>query len=78
MIWRCPKLYSYCEEIISTAISVFGVAFGLDPMLCLLDHLNVDTVPLTVQIAVTRCLIQAHKWIAQRWLAPIPPHTGNG
>lgn len=40
MLWRCPKLYRYCKEVIYKINFVFGTDLRLDPMTCILWDLG--------------------------------------
>lgn len=73
MVWRCPKLFRYWEEVTGNLGNIFGTTVANEPLACILGHRRVMGERLSTTLAVTRALFQARKLIALRWQVKEPP-----
>lgn len=73
LLWRCPKLRRYWEQVVQCINKVFKICLSLDPRQCILNDLETVVPDKQHIIAVTRCLFIAQKLIAQRWMASSSP-----
>lgn len=73
MMWRCPKLFRYWNEILEDINSTFGLKLELDATICLLGKIEENNVPVNIKLTVIRCLFQARKIKALNWQSVRPP-----
>lgn len=73
MMWNCPKLVRYWDEVISLINATYSVTIDTDPMTCILGYVEDLTVDAYEKIAIARILFMARKVIAYHWLDSAPP-----
>ena len=73
MMWKCPKLFRYWEEVVAKINKTFKTKLEAESKICLLGSIEENRVPASSLEVVLRCLFQARKLIALRWQAQIPP-----
>lgn len=76
MIWKCPKLFRYWNEVVETLNKILALELKIEPKLCILGVEGNIRRNFKIKI-VRRCLFQARKLIALRWQARTPPHEGR-
>lgn len=73
MMWRCPKLVRYWSEIVKMIETRFKIKLELEAKVCVLGLIRENLGNNSITTAMTRCLYQVRKLIAQSWLSAAPP-----
>lgn len=77
LLWRCPRLHRYWNEIAGTLNGVFQTKVPTDPLCCILGVLE-DVVPEEwTRVAFSRALFQARKLILMGWKSTLPPTSNS-
>lgn len=73
LLWRCPKLHLYWNEVINTINRVFQIVIPLDPKPCLLGIVDDLLTEDILRQAIRRALFQARLLILRHWRSTCPP-----
>lgn len=73
MLWRCPKLFRYWEEVTGNLGSIFGAIVVKEAITCILGYRRALGERLSTTLAITRALFQARKMVTLRWQSKDPP-----
>lgn len=69
MLWNCPKLFTYWQNVVETINQVYQTQIQTDPKICLLGQLEKEMYTLAIRIPIIRMLFIARKLIAMKWIS---------
>lgn len=66
MLWKCPKLSRYWQEVVSTIKGAYNIQIEMESKTCLLGYLKEELYPRKMSIPIGRLLFIARRLIARK------------
>lgn len=76
LMWRCPKLHRYWEEVSRRISGLAQIHIPLNPTVYFLGAIEAEMFPGGKYLMITRLMYLARKLIARYWMTPTVP-TGK-